>query len=317
MLGRVLIVEPVDRVLDEILARHGIIAERRVGLTRSELFSVVARYDAIVVRSHTLVDSALLEAGARGRLKVVARAGTGIDNIDVEAASRLGIRVVNVPGASTQSVAELTIALMIMAARRALEANLRLRRGEWYRPLGVELYGKRLLIVGFGRIGRRVAEIAKAIGMRVSAYDIADVREEARARGVELVASLEEGLREADVVSLHVPLTPQTYHMINRDTLREFKRGSILVNTARGKVVDTDAVLEALETGILSAVALDVHENEPPTERELRLIRHPRVVATPHIGASTLEAQRRIAELVAMGIIRELEAARRGGVGGG
>ncbi len=310
MHGRVLIVEPVDSKLDEILARHGIRAERRIGLTRAELLSSVSEYDAIVVRSHTLVDAALLEAGARGRLKVVARAGTGIDNIDVEAAARLGIRIVNVPGASTQSVAELTIALMIMAARRALEANLRLRRGEWYRPLGVELHGKRLLIVGFGRIGRRVAEIARAIGMRVSAYDIADVREEAAARGVDLVESIEAGLREADVVSLHVPLTPQTYHMINRTTLQKFKRGSILVNTARGKVMDTNAVLEALDNGILSAVAIDVHENEPPTERELRLIRHPRVVATPHIGASTLEAQRRIAELVAAGIIRALGTMR-------
>ncbi len=310
MHGRVLIVEPVDSKLDEILARHGIRAERRIGLTRAELLSSVSEYDAIVVRSHTLVDAALLEAGARGRLKVVARAGTGIDNIDVEAAARLGIRIVNVPGASTQSVAELTIALMIMAARRALEANLRLRRGEWYRPLGVELHGKRLLIVGFGRIGRRVAEIARAIGMRVSAYDIADVREEAAARGVDLVESIEAGLREADVVSLHVPLTPQTYHMINRTTLQKFKRGSILVNTARGKVMDTNAVLEALDNGILSAVAIDVHENEPPTERELRLIRHPRVVATPHIGASTLEAQRRIAELVAAGIIRALDTMR-------
>ncbi len=310
MHGRVLIVEPVDSKLDEILARHGIRAERRIGLTRAELLSSVSEYDAIVVRSHTLVDAALLEAGARGRLKVAARAGTGIDNIDVEAAARLGIRIVNVPGASTQSVAELTIALMIMAARRALEANLRLRRGEWYRPLGVELHGKRLLIVGFGRIGRRVAEIARAIGMRVSAYDIADVREEAAARGVDLVESIEAGLREADVVSLHVPLTPQTYHMINRTTLQKFKRGSILVNTARGKVMDTNAVLEALDNGILSAVAIDVHENEPPTERELRLIRHPRVVATPHIGASTLEAQRRIAELVAAGIIRALGTMR-------
>lgn len=317
MPGKVLVVEPVDSVLDDILARHGILAERRMGLAREELLNAVAGYDAIVVRSHTRVDAALLEAGARGRLRVVARAGTGVDNIDVEAASRLGIRVVNVPGASTQSVAELTVALMIMAARRALEANLMLRRGEWCRPLGVELYGKRLLIVGFGRIGRRVAEIAKAVGMKVSAYDIADVEEEARARGVELVASLRDGLREADVVSLHVPLTPQTYHMINRNTLQEFKRGSILVNTARGKVIDTDAVLEALDGGILSAAALDVHESEPPTERELRLIRHPRVVATPHIGASTLEAQRRIAELVAAGIIRELGAAGRGGVGSG
>ncbi|GAB6147954.1 hydroxyacid dehydrogenase [Stetteria hydrogenophila] len=306
MPARVLVVDPVDPVLDGILAKHGIQVERRIGLARGELLKIIAGYDAIVVRSRTRVDAELLEAGARGRLRVVARAGVGLDNIDFDAASKLGVRVVNTPGPSTQSVAELTIALMIMAARRALEANLRLREGEWYRPLGMELYGKRLFVVGFGRIGRRVAEIAKAIGMRVAAYDVVDVREEARARGVDLVASLRDGLREADVVSLHVPLTPQTYHLINRDTLRDFKRGAILVNTARGELMDTEAVLEALENGVLSAVAIDVHEREPPGERELRLIRHPRVVATPHIGASTAEAQRRIAVAVAEELAREL-----------
>ena len=307
---RALVVEPVDESLDEILSAHGIVVDRAIGISRGELLEAISDYDILVVRGGTLVDRELLERGRRGRLLIVARAGVGLDNIDLEAASRLGVVVVNAAGASTQSVAELTIALMIMAARRALEANLRLREGEWYRPVGMELYGKTLFIIGFGRIGRRVAEIARAIGMNVLAYDIVDLRVEARRLGVEMVSSMVEGLKRADVISLHVPLTPLTYHMINRETLGFFKRGSILVNTSRGRVVDTEAVLEALDKGILSAVAMDVYESEPPTERELKLIRHPRVVATPHIGACTAEASRRVAELLARNIVLALEKTR-------
>ncbi|MEB3852170.1 MAG: hypothetical protein LRS49_06305, partial [Desulfurococcales archaeon] len=172
---------------------------------------------------------------------------------------------------------------------------------------GVELYGKNLLVVGFGRIGRRVAEIAAALGMRVYAYDIADVRAEAERRGVRLVGSLCEGLRLADVVTLHVPLNKLSYHMINRDTLRCAKPGVILVNTSRGAVVDPEALLEAIEYGVVSAAALDVIEHEPPkTEAEATLARHPRVIVTPHIGASTREAQERVATQLATRIIEAL-----------
>ena len=308
---RALVVEPVDESLDEILSTHGIVVDRAIGISRGELLEAISDYDILVVRGGILVDRELLERGRMGRLLIVARAGVGLDNIDLETANKLGVMVVNAAGASTQSVAELTIALMIMAARRVLEANLRLRGGEWYRPVGMELYGKTLFIIGFGRIGRRVAEIARAIGMNVLAYDIVDLRVEARRLGVEMVNSMVDGLRRADVVSLHVPLTPLTYHIINRETLGFFKRGSILINTSRGKVIDTEAVLEALDKGILSAVAVDVYESEPPTERELKLISHPRVVATPHIGACTAEASRRVAELLARNIILALKRMRK------
>lgn len=303
---RVLVVEPVDSLFDKLLNSHGVVVHRRIGIPRADLLKIVGEYEALVVRGSTIVDRELLEHGCKGRLRVIARAGVGLDNIDLKAAKELGVQVISAPGASTQSVAELTIALMIMAVRRLLEVNMKLRNGVWYRPLGMELYGKTLFIVGFGRIGRRVAEIAKSIGMKVLAYDIIDVSKEAEKRGVTLVNTLLEGLEKADIVSLHVPLTPLTYHMINKATLQFFKKGSVLVNTARGKVIDTEAVLKALDENILSAVAIDVHENEPPTARELKLINHPRVVATPHIGAQTIEAQKRVAELLAKNLLKTL-----------
>ena len=251
------------------------------------------------MRSRTRVDGEVIAAGAAGRLRVVARAGVGLDNIDLEAARKHGVKVVNAPGAPAQSVAELTIGLMIAAARRLVELNAKLRGGVWAKEYGLELHGKTLLVVGFGRIGRRVAAIARALGMRVLAYDVVDVRAEAERLGVELVSDLCKGLGMADVVTLHVPLTRETWHMIDWRAIRCMKRGAILVNTSRGAVVDARAVLEALEEGYLYAYATDVYEREPPEGVEARLVRHPRVVATPHIGSQTLEAQERIAVEVA------------------
>jgi D-3-phosphoglycerate dehydrogenase len=251
------------------------------------------------VRSRTRVDAEVIGAGARGRLRVIARAGVGLDNIDVEAARRHGILVVNAAEAPVESVAELTVGLMIAAARRVVELNGKLREGVWAKEYGFELYGKTLLIVGFGRIGRRVAQLTRALGMRVLAYDVVDVSEHAARLGVKVIDNLCEGLAEADVVSLHVPLTRDTWHMINSKTLRCFKRGTILVNTARGAVVDTEAVLAALEDGTLYAYAADVLEHEPPGELEMKLVRHPRAIITPHIGSQTFEAQERIARVIA------------------
>jgi len=304
--ARVLVADRVSRVLLEILEGSGISVDYHPNIGGGELERLAPLYDAIVVRGGRLVSRRVLESGVRGRLRVVARAGVGLDNIDVEAARALGVKVINAPEASTQSVAELTVGLMIAAARRIAELDGKVKRGEWERPLGIELYGKNLFIVGFGRIGRRVAEIARCIGMRVYAYDVADVEEEARKREVRLVGSLKEGLMVADVVSLHVPLTKETLYLINRETLRWLKRGAILVNTSRGRVVDPEALLWALDEGIVAAAALDVHEYEPPRGASLSLARHPRVIATPHIGAQTVEAQERIAREIAVKLLKEL-----------
>ncbi|MEM1927350.1 MAG: NAD(P)-dependent oxidoreductase [Acidilobaceae archaeon] len=302
---RVLVTETVSEKLLKILADAGLHVDYRPGISRDELIRVVGEYDVIVVRGRTRVDSEVLEAGA-GRLKIVARAGIGLDNIDVEKAEKLGVVVVNAGDASIESVAELTIALTLIALRRLDYAMGLVKSGKWERPLGRELSGKRLLVIGFGRIGRRVAELAKSFGALVTAYDVVDVRSEAEKRGVEVAPDLCSALREADIVSLHVPLSESTRKLVNKDLLeRCFKRGSILVNTSRGAVVDAEAVLWALDHGILSAYAADVLEEEPPvSELQKRLVTHPRVIVTPHVGAQTLEAQERIAEVIGEAIVR-------------
>jgi len=305
---RALVVERVHEALPRLLEGCGVRVSEAPGATgEHELEKLAPGYEVLVVRSRARVTRRVIEAGARGRLRVIARAGVGLDNIDLDAASEHGIQVVNAPTGSTQSVAELTLGLMIAAARLVALHDREVKAGVWRRRLGVELYGKNLLVVGFGRIGRRVSELARAIGMRVYAYDIADVRAEAERRGVTLVPSLCEGLSLADVVSLHVPLNRLSYHMVNRETLRCARPGVILVNTSRGAVVDAEALLEALEEGRVSAAALDVIEHEPPeTEAERILARHPRVIVTPHIGASTLEAQERVAAQLATRILEAL-----------
>ena len=308
----VLVADKVHERLVEILEDNGIRVNYSPGIAREELVKLVPFHDALVVRSRTRVDSEVIEAGARGRLRVVARAGVGLDNIDLDAAKKHGILVINAPAAPSQSVAELTIGLMIAAARRIVELNAKLREGVWAKEYGVELYGKTLLVVGFGRIGRRVAAIARALGMKVLVYDVVDVSRAAREIGAEVVGDLCRGLSQADVVTLHVPLTPETWHLISWRTLECMKRGAILVNTSRGAVVDTEAVLAALDSGLLAAYAADVLEHEPPTELEMKLVRHPRAVITPHIGSQTREAQERIAVEIARKLLEILRREMRG-----
>ncbi len=306
--ARTLVVDPVDEVLDEELRKFGIETTRFLNIDREELLRIVGIFDALVVRGKTRVDAEVLKRGATGRLKVVARAGVGLDNIDIDTARELGIAVVNAPTASTESVAELTIGFMICCARSLHRLWIELRKGVWRKDMGTELASKKLLIIGFGKIGRRVAEIARALGMEVLAYDVRDVSEEARFVGARVVRDLCKALREADVVSLHVPLTPETRGLVSREALFNcFKRDAILINTSRGAVVDPEAVLEALDRGILAAYATDVFIDEPPrSETELKLLNHPKVLATPHIGAQTREAQRRIAKELARRIVEVL-----------
>jgi len=258
-----------------------------------------------VVRSRTRVDKELLNAGRR--LRLVARAGVGLDNIDVEYALSKGVGVVNTPNSPARSVGELTIGLMISVARLIPRQDQLVKSGEWPkgRYLGVELFGKTLGVVGFGRIGRYVAKIAKCMGMRVIAYDIADVSKYAEELGVELV-DFETLFRTSDVISLHVPLTPRTYHMVNDDALKLVKDGAMLINTSRGEVIDTRALLNHLDR--LWGVGLDVLEHEPPrTEYDVKLVRHEKVVVTPHIGSETFEAQERIAHELVENIVEALE----------
>src|SRR5690606_33625452 len=248
----------------------------------------LASADALLVRSATRVTADLLAAAPR--LRVVGRAGTGVDTIDVPAATARGVLVVNAPGANSVSVAELTLALMLSLARHTAAADRAMKDGRWEKKAfaGFELRGKTLGLVGFGRIGQEVAHRARAFGMRIVAHDPFLSREVADEAQVEL-KSLDELCAEADWISLHVPASPATRHLFDRDRLAACRKGVRIVNTARGELVDSAALADAIESGHVAGAGLDVFETEPPVD--LRLQQLPQVVALPHLGASTREGQ--------------------------
>ncbi|ABU81566.1 D-2-hydroxyacid dehydrogenase [Ignicoccus hospitalis] len=303
---RALVTDKVHPAGLELLREKGIEVVEDLEAYKPEVLKErIKGFDVLIVRSRTKVRREVIEAA--DKLKVIARAGSGLDNIDLEAAKEKGIKVVNAPDALKNAVAELVIGMMVVLARRAHYSYRKLLEGEWEKVMGFELAGKTLGVVGFGRIGREVAKKAKALGMNVIAYDVVDLSETAKEMGVEFTQDLEELLRKSDVVSLHVPLTEQTRNMINRDRIKIMKDGAILINAARGEVADYSALLEALESGKLWGVGLDVYPEEPPKSEELlKLIRHPRTFATAHIGAQTEEAQRRTSLEVAQRILEAL-----------
>jgi D-3-phosphoglycerate dehydrogenase / 2-oxoglutarate reductase len=286
-MAKVLIAEPLaDAGVELLRTAHEV--DARSSMTREELLAAVTGADALVVRSATRVDAEVLEAG--GHLKVVGRAGIGLDNVDVAAATRLGIMVVNAPQSNVISAAEHTVALILAQARNIPQAHSALRDGRWERGRfqGTELYGKTLGILGLGRVGTLVAQRCNAFGMRLLAYDPFVSRERAAHMGVEL-ASLAEVLARADVVTVHLPKTPETTGLIGEAELAAMKRGARLVNTARGGLVDEAALAKAVGDGQLAGAALDTFAEEPTTASPLFELDS--VVVTPHLGASTAEAQ--------------------------
>jgi len=300
---RILVAEPLAAEGVELLrSRHTV--DERIGLSPAELCAVIGEYDALVVRSQVQVDAELIAAGTR--LVVVGRAGVGVDNVDLDAATRAGITVVNAPTGNTIAAAEHTLALLYGLARRIPAADASVRRGEWRRSqfTGTELRGKTLGIVGLGKIGQSIAPRARAMEMTVIAADPYVSSETAAHLGVELVP-LERLLERADVVSVHVPLTRTTRGLIGQAALARMKRGALLLNVARGGVVDEAAVSEALTTGQLGGAAVDVFEHEPPAGSPL--LEAPNTILTPHLGASTAEAQVAVAEEVAAQILDVLD----------
>jgi D-3-phosphoglycerate dehydrogenase len=286
-MAKVLIAEPLaDAGVELLRTAHEV--DARTAMTREELLAAIAGVDALVVRSATRVDAEVLETGRD--LKVVGRAGIGLDNVDVAAATRLGIMVVNAPQSNVISAAEHTVALILAQARNIPQANTALRTGRWDRGRfqGAELYGKTLGIVGLGRVGALVAQRCNAFGMRLLAYDPFISRERAAHMGVELV-SLAEVLGRADIVTIHLPKTPETTGLIGEAELYAMRRGARLVNTARGGIVDETALAKAVGDGQLAGAALDVFAEEPTTQSPLFEL--DQVVVTPHLGASTAEAQ--------------------------
>lgn len=295
---RVLIPEPLSpRAEDILLAAEEVEVVNKPGIGREELLEIVKESDALIVRSATKVDEEILAAG--DRLKVVARAGIGVDNIDLECASLRGILVVNAPDGNIITTAEHTIALMFALARKIPSAVRSVKEGRWERSkfVGSELSSKVLGVVGLGRVGSTVARLAGSLGMNVIAYDPFISDEAAEKRGVKPV-SFDELLARSDYVTLHVPKTPETAGLIGAKEIAKMRPGSRIVNCARGGLLDEAAAAQALESGRLAGVALDVYEIEPPGE-ESRLVEREDVICTPHLGASTEEAQENVAISVA------------------
>lgn len=280
--------------------------DHKPGLSKEELLAIIGEYDGLIVRSGTKVTADVLKAGAK--LKVVGRAGMGVDNIDVPAATQRGIVVMNTPGANSVATAELAMGLMLAASRNIPQAHASLSAGEWRRSefSGQQLLGKTLGIVGFGRIGRLVAQRAKAFGMTILAYDPYVSEEVGRELGVTLV-ELEDLLHQSDYITLHTAFSPDSAHMINADSIAQMKDGAILINDARGKLVDEQALAEALQSGKLKAAGIDVYTTEPPAT-DSPLISLPNVVHTPHLGASTIEAERE----VGIQIVKQVVSVLRG-----
>ena len=287
---RILIADSLDPAGLTLLKESGAEVHVLSAEEKPRIQEILPDFDALVVRSATTVTADLLKAGKR--LKVVGRAGIGVDNVDVAAATDLGILVVNAPTANLLSATEHTFALLLSLARRVPEADASMKAGEWNRKLtGVELQGKTLGVIGFGRIGQRVADRARGFEMKVVAYDPFLDAAAAHRLGVELLP-LDDLLARVDAVTLHVPLTDQTRNLLDAERLGTMKKGALVVNCARGGVIDEEALLAALDSGHLGGAALDVFAEEPP--KDLRLVRHKKVVATPHLGAQTHEAQERI-----------------------
>lgn len=264
----------------------------RAGIARDELLDLVGDFEAIITRSRTLVDEELLARGAK--LKVVGRGGVGVDNIDLDAASRRGILVVNAPEANNVSAAELAVALMLNVARGVARSDRLIRRGAWDRKfLGRELKGATLGIVGLGRIGSLVSRRAQGLGMRVTAYDPYISHRRAEELKVELFDDLATMLRRSDFLTVHTPLTEETRGMIGPDELACLPAGAVVVNAARGGIIQEDALLAALESGKLFGAGLDVYVHEPPDAHDALFSRDD-VVLTAHLGANTAEAQARV-----------------------
>lgn len=299
----VLITDGLDQAGQAIL-RAAAAVDDRENISADELLGTVGEFEGMIVRGRTKVTAAVFEAGSR--LKVVGRAGVGVDNIDLEAARARGVIVVNAPVSTTLAVAELTFGLMLSLAREIPRADSAMKQGTWAKKEleGVELNGKTLGIIGVGRIGMEVGKRAAAFGMNIVAYDPLVPEDEIRKRGAE-PATLQDLYAWSDFISLHLPLSVDTRDMIGRMAFSEMKDGVRIVCAARGGIIDEAALLEALNSGKVAGAGLDVFASEPPGASEL--VKHPKVIATPHVGAQTVEAQARASEDIAWEVLAALQ----------
>lgn len=293
---RVLISDPLFEEGIQLLEQKGYQVTKAWDMPKAELPKIISEYDALIVRSATKVNADLIARATK--LKVIGRAGDGLDNIDIELTRQRGIIVVNTPRVASASVAELAVGHLLCLSRNIVEGTVSLREGKWIKEesMGVEINGKTLGIIGCGSIGREVKKLAVCLGMNVLTVDVC-VSEE--------FVPLDQMLPKADFISIHVPLTPHTRHLISKKEIAKMKTGVMIINCSRGGIVDEEALYEALVNGKVKAAALDVFEHEPPIESKLLTLRN--VYATPHIGAQTIEAQARTSTEIAMRTIEALE----------
>ncbi len=293
-LTKILICDPINPDGPSLLRKAGFQVEEDVSITAEQLQSRIADFEVVIVRGRTKITATVLNNGSR--LKVVARSGVGLDNIDLDAAKAKSIKVISTPAAPTTGVAELTIGLMLALIRKIPYADRTIKEGRWVKSelMGSELKSKTIGIIGAaGRIGLEVARIAvQGFGSRVFGYDVIDFTERARQTGI-VVCDLDYLLAQSDIVSIHVPYLQSTHHLINGKSFSKMKKGSMLVNASRGDIVEGRALLEALNSGKLAGAGLDVFHKEPPVDDwEKNLIGLQNVVCTAHIGAQTTECQR-------------------------
>lgn len=298
---KVLVADAISETGLKALYDHpNFLVEKHPGLPPAELKKIIQNYDALIVRSQTQVTEDVLEYA--DKLRVIARAGVGVDNIDVKAATKKGIIVINAPGANTISAAELTMAMMLSLARSIPQAHESTSKGKWERSSfkGVELYEKTLGVVGMGKIGTEVAKRAKSFGMEILGYDPYLTEDRADQLGI-TKATLDDIASEADFITIHTPLIKETKGIINDAYFAKTKQGVRIINCARGGIIDEAALVRALNSGQVAGAALDVFETEPSTNYEL--LSHPNVIVTPHLGASTVEAQEKVAHEVSEEIV--------------
>lgn len=304
---KILVSDKLDKEAVDMMKDAGFEVTVKTDMTPEELLGVIPDYDAIVVRSATKVKREVIEKGTN--LKLIARAGVGLDNVDKDAAKEKGIKVVNTPAATSISVAELALGMMFAAARQIVKGTEGLRAGKWEKSSlkGIELNGKTLGIIGCGRIGCELASRAHALGMKVIGSDLEGVcnPDTLKCHHIEFTTH-EEVMKNSDFISFHVPLTEHTKHMINKDTIAKMKKGVIIVNCARGGVIHEGDLLEALKSGQVAFAAMDVYEVEPAKENSL--FTHPNFLGTPHIGANTEEGQKRAGIQIAELVIQNLKS---------
>jgi len=294
---KILISDSVDDKCIDILKSAGLEVDYRTDLPKKELLKIIPDYNALIVRSSTQVDSDIIEK--MNSMEVIGRAGAGVDNIDVNSATRKGILIMNTPGGNTISAAEHTVALMLAMSRKIPQANISLHLKKWDRKRfqGTELFGKKLGLIGLGKIGKEVAIRAKSFGMKIISYDPLVSADAVTDLDIQLV-TLEEIWKNSDIISVHTPLNDQTKNLISYKELAKCKTGVAILNCARGGIINEKDLLQAIKDGKVSAAGLDVFESEPP-DFGIGLIQHPSVVSTPHLGASTEEAQQKVAIQIA------------------